>query len=193
MGRWQPGARARLAEAALELFVERGYDATTVADIAARAGVTERTFFRHFADKREVLFGDPGEYNAVFTDAIAAAPAGAQPIDAAAAALAATGEYFAGRHPYARTRSRVINAHPALQEREQVKRLHLTEAIAAALVARGVPETTAALTAELTSAAFHQAFARWVAADDESDLGDLAVAVLDELRAAAAQPAPGQI
>jgi len=186
MGRWQPGARDRLALAALELFVERGYDATTVADIAARAGLTERTFFRQFADKREVLFGDPQSYQATFTDAIAAAPADASPLDAVAAALRATGAYFTGRHPYARTRNAVISANAALQEREQVKRLHLTDAIAAALRRRGTPDATAALTAELATVAFHQAFARWVAEDEESDLGELAVAVLDELRAAAA-------
>jgi AcrR family transcriptional regulator len=183
MGRWEPGARERLAQAALELFVERGYEATTVADIAARAGVTERTFFRHYADKREVLFGDPREYNAVFTDAVAAAPAEAQPLDAAVLALRAVGEWFEGRHPYARHRAGVIDANPALQEREQVKRLHLTEAIAAALVARGTPAVQAALVAELTTVAFHQAFARWVAAAEESDLGALAIEVLAELRA----------
>jgi AcrR family transcriptional regulator len=186
MGRWEPGARERLAGAALELFVERGYEATTVADIAARAGVTERTFFRHYADKREVLFGDPAEYNAVFTDAFAAAPRDASPLDAAVLALRAAGRWFEGRHPYARRRATVVAAHAALQEREQVKRLHLTEAIAATLVARGVPEAAAALTAELTTVAFHQAFARWVALDEESDLGELAVGVLGELRALAA-------
>jgi len=185
MGRWEPGARSRLAQAALELFIERGYEATTVADIAARAGVTERTFFRHYADKREVLFGDPGEYNAVFTDAVAAAPADASPLDAATAALRAAGEWFEGRHPYARRRAAVIDAHAALQEREQIKRLHLSEAIAGALAARGTAPGAAALAAELTTVAFHQAFACWVAADEESDLGDIAVGVLAELRALA--------
>ncbi|GAA4161220.1 TetR/AcrR family transcriptional regulator [Gryllotalpicola daejeonensis] len=183
MGRWEPGARERLAEAALELFDERGYEATTVADIAARAGVTERTFFRHYADKREVLFGDPAEYNAVFTDAVAAAPAEASPLDTAALALRAAGEWFVGRHPYARRRAAVVGAHTALQERELVKQLHLGEAIAAALVARGVPAPAAALTAELTTVAFHQAFTRWVARDEETDLGAIAIGVLDELRA----------
>jgi len=173
----------RLAQAALELFVERGYEATTVADIAARAGVTERTFFRHYADKREVLFGDPGEYNAVFTDAVAAAPAEAGPLDAVALALRAAGGWFEGRFAYARRRAAVVAANPALQEREQVKRLHLTEAIAEALVARGVPDAVAGLAAELGTVAFHQAFARWVAAAEESDLAALAPQVLAELRA----------
>ncbi|MFC4243708.1 TetR/AcrR family transcriptional regulator [Gryllotalpicola reticulitermitis] len=186
MGRWEPGARNRLAIAALELFIERGYEATTVADIAARAGLTERTFYRQFADKREVLFGDPESYRATFTDAITAAPPEATPMQALAAALTAAGGYFVGRHPYARQRNTVIAANPALQERELVKRLHLTEAVADALRSRGAHDATAQLTAELGTVAFHQAFARWVARDEDSDLGALALAVLDELRAAAA-------
>ena len=186
MSRWEPGARERLVAAAAELFLERGYEATTVGEIAARAGVTERTFFRYFADKREVLFGDPEAYNSVFTDAIAAAPVDAAPLDAVAAALRASGGFFAGRHRYARIRQRIIDANPALQEREQMKRLHLTEAIADALRGRGVPDPTARLTAELGTVSFHQAFTRWVAAEEERDLGDVAVGVLGEVRAAAA-------
>ncbi|MCL2516489.1 MAG: TetR/AcrR family transcriptional regulator [Microbacteriaceae bacterium] len=186
MGRWQPGARERLAVAAIELFEERGYDATTVADIAVRAGVTERTFFRQYADKREVLFGDPTAYNATFTDAVAAAPAEATPLEAVVAALRAAGGFFEGRHPYARRRTAVITSNAALLEREQIKRVHLTDAIAEALRERGAPAPVAALTAELGTVAFHQAFARWVAADVETDLGALAVQVLGELRAAIA-------
>jgi AcrR family transcriptional regulator len=185
MSRWEPGAEARLVAAAAELFLERGYEATTVADIAARAGVTERTFFRYFADKREVLFGNPELYNSVFTDAVAAAPEGATPLEAVAAALQASGSYFVGRHHHAGIRQRIIDGNPALQEREQMKRRHLTDAIANALRARGVAGTKANLTAELGAVAFSQAFARWVTAEQESDLGALAVEVLGELRAAA--------
>jgi AcrR family transcriptional regulator len=186
MVRWEPGARERLVEAAAELFLDRGYEATTVADIAAAAGVTERTFFRHFADKREVLFGDPEAYNGVFTDAVVSAPPGAKPLEAVSAALRAAGGYFVGRHYRAGVRQRILEANPALQEREQIKRLHLTEAIAEALRSRGVTDPTARLTAELGTVAFHNAFTRWVAAEEELDLGDLAVTVLAELRAAAA-------
>jgi AcrR family transcriptional regulator len=186
MGRWEPNARGRLERAALELFLERGYEATTVADIAARAGLTERTFFRQFSDKREVLFGDPVAYYATFTDAIAASPADAAPLDAVTAALRASGGFFTARHDLARRRQSVIDTNPALQEREQIKRLHLTEAIAGALRERGVADGTARLTAELATVAFHQAFARWVSSPDDGDLGELAVAVLGELRAAAA-------
>jgi AcrR family transcriptional regulator len=143
-----------------------------VADIAARAGVTERTFYRQFADKREVLFGDPVEFNGLFTAAIAAAPPAASPLEAAEAALAAAGPFFAERRDWAARRGAVVAATPALLEREAVKRAQLTEAVAA----------TAALVAELTVIAFFQAFARWLAAEDEADLGVLARGVLAELR-----------
>ena len=185
MGRWQPGVRDRLAAAAIELFAERGYEATTVADIAARAGVTERTFFRQFADKREVLFGDPAEFNGLFVRAIAAAPEGASPLEAAESALDAAGPFFADRRDWALRRSAVIAANPALLEREAVKRAQLTDAIAGALRERGASDAAAALTAELAVVAFYQAFARWLVAGEESDLGVLAREVLAELRALA--------
>jgi len=107
-------------------------------------------------------------------------------LEAVAAALRASGAFFVGRHHYAGIRQRIIDGNPALQEREQIKRLHLTEAITEALRARGIADATARLTAEFGTVAFHHAFTRWVTADDESDLGEFAVAVLDELRAAAA-------
>lgn len=186
MSRWQPNARDRLAEAALELFVERGYEATTVADIAERAGLTERTFYRQFQDKREVLFGDPAGFYAMFTDAIAAAPATPTPLQLVAAGIRAAGAGFAGMHGRSRRRQSVIDVNPALQEREQIKRMHLTEELAAALRRRGVAEPVAGLTAELGTVAFYAAFARWVRASTEQDLATLAAEVLAELRTAAA-------
>src|ERR1700676_1213721 len=97
MVRWKPGARGRLEQAAMELYSERGFDQTTVAEIAERAGLTERTFFRYFADKREVLFWGKGALMELVTKPIADAPDSASPIDAAGAALKATGELFEGR------------------------------------------------------------------------------------------------
>ncbi len=88
MSRWEPNARGRLEQAALELYVERGFEQTTVAEIAERAGLTERTFFRHFADKREVLFAGAGTLRELLVSAVAGAPASAAPIEAVAAALA---------------------------------------------------------------------------------------------------------
>src|SRR5258705_7935648 len=110
MSRWQPNARGRLEQAALELYIERGFDQTTVAEIAERAGLTERTFFRYFADKREVLFWGQGALTELVTKHIADAEDSASPIDAVGAALRATGETFKGRREHARRRQAVIDA-----------------------------------------------------------------------------------
>src|SRR5215471_3367257 len=91
MGRWEPNARGRLEQAALELYVERGFAQTTVAEIAERAGLTERTFFRHFADKREVLFAGADNLQEFLVSAVAGAPDSVPPIEAVAAALEAAG------------------------------------------------------------------------------------------------------
>src|SRR5471030_3133127 len=114
MGRWQPEARMRLERAAMEIFGERGFEETTVAEIAARAGLTERTFFRHYADKREVLFGGSSGFVGLLVQSVADAPAGVRPIDAIAAALATAGELFAERLDHARQRQRIIDAHAEL-------------------------------------------------------------------------------
>lgn len=185
MSRWQPNARERLAEAALELFVERGYEATTVADISERAGLTERTFYRQFQDKREVLFGDPAGYFALFTDAIAAAPTGSTPLQLVCAGIQAAGAWFTGMHGRSRRRQSVIDANPPLQERELIKRMHLTEELAAALRSRGVADPAAGLVAELGAVAFHTAFSRWVRAEHEQDLSALCAQTFAELRKAA--------
>ncbi|MDH6133019.1 AcrR family transcriptional regulator [Kitasatospora sp. MAA4] len=169
MGRWEPNARGRLEQAALELYVERGYDETTVAEIAKRAGLTERTFFRHYADKREVLFGGAGVLHDLFVDAVAAAPADAAPIDAIAAALDAAAGMFQDRREFARRRQGVITANPELQERELIKLASLSAAIAGALRLRGVAEPGASLAGEAGIAVFKVAFDRWINQPDQSD------------------------
>src|ERR1700761_9165554 len=119
MPRWEPNARERLERAALALFTERGYDATTVAGIADRAGLTKSSFFRHFADKREVLFGGQDLLTERFTAAIAGAPPAAAPAECLAAALAAAAPFFTPeRHDLAAQRRAVIAANSELQERE---------------------------------------------------------------------------
>src|SRR5215217_8219895 len=100
MARWEPNAEGRLREAAMELFAERGYEQTTVADIAERAGLTSRTFFRYFADKREVLFSSKEAFEQPLVDALEAAPAGAPPMAAVAAALDAFAERVGGNREY---------------------------------------------------------------------------------------------
>ena len=107
MGRWEPNARGRLEQAALDLYLERGFEQTTVAEIARRAGLTERTFFRHFADKREVLFWGSGALQEVLVGAVAGAPPSAAPIDAVAAALEAAGGLMQERRACARRRQAI--------------------------------------------------------------------------------------
>jgi AcrR family transcriptional regulator len=181
MGRWEPNARERLAEAALQLYGERGYEQTTVAEIAKRAGLTERTFFRHYADKREVLFaGSP--LQELFTGAVADAPESASPTEVLAAGLDAAGEMFADRREHARRRQAVVEAHPELRERELIKLASLSAALADTLRRRGVPEPTASLTAETGIAVFKVGFARWIAPSEERGMPELMRELLDELR-----------
>ena len=153
MGRWAPDARGRLAAAAMELFEERGFEATTIADIAARAGLTKRTFFRYFADKREVLFSGTDALRETFVAGVAAAPADDCPLDAIAAGLDAMADLFAefGEHP--RRRQAIIAANPELQERELIKMNAYAAAGAGALRERGVAEPGASLAAEAGAAA----------------------------------------
>ena len=182
MGRWEPDARGRLERAAYELFDERGYEQTTVAEIARRAGLTERTFFRHYADKREVLFSGQALLNETFVGSVLGAPPDATPLDAVAAGLDATAGFFAGRHPGSRARQAVIAATPELQERELTKMASLAAAVADALRRRGVPEPAASLTAEAGIAVFRVTFERWVAAAEEQDFAALLRESLAELR-----------
>jgi AcrR family transcriptional regulator len=181
MVRWQPNARGRLEQAALELYAERGYDQTTVAEIAGRAGLTERTFFRYFADKREVLFWGQTALTESMVAAIADAPESASPIDMVGLALLAVGPTFEGRRDRARQRQAVIAATPGLQERELMKLSSMAVAMTDALRARGLAETTARLAAESGVAVFKIAFERWLGPDAPADLAQNIRDVLDEL------------
>jgi len=163
MGRWAPDATARLAAAALELYVQRGFDDTTVAEIAQRAGLSERTFFRHFADKRDVLFSGSGQLQQLMVDAAASAPSGATPMAAITASLEAAAGVFEERREFARARQSVIVDNAELRERELIKLANLTEALAGTLRARNVKEPLASMTAEAGVASFRVAFERWCA------------------------------
>ena len=186
MSRWQPGAGGRLQRAAMELISERGYDRTTVAEIAERAGLTERTFFRYFADKREVLFAGQDQFVALVVDALTAAPPDAAPLDAVVAGLEATTAWFDdARRASARARQHVIDAHPELQERELIKMAGLSAAIARALRERGASGSAAALAAAAGVAAFLLAFGAWVADPDGNDLGSHIRSAVADLRAVA--------
>src|SRR5690242_7224523 len=137
MSRWEPNAPERLRQAAMDLFTEVGFEDTTVARIAERAGLTERTFFRHYSDKREVLFAGSTELEDALVGAAAAAPASASPMEAVALSLQQAGAWFRDRGEFARARQKVVSAHPALTERELIKMARLAAALAEALRGRG--------------------------------------------------------
>jgi AcrR family transcriptional regulator len=187
MARWEPNARERLERAALALFTEHGFDATTVAEIADRAGLTKSTFFRHFADKREVLFGGQDMLVELFSDAIRLAPPSATTAECLAAALESAAVAFTpDRHDLAPRRRAVIAAHSELQERELLKRARFASAMAEALRARGADEATARLAAVVGVLAFSTAYARWAAPGNREPFTGIARAALRELQASAA-------
>jgi len=186
MGRWEPDARGRLEQAALALYGERGFEQTTVAEIAKRAGLTERTFFRYFADKREVLFWGAGTLQDFLVSTVASVPDSAAPIAAIAAALEAAGALLQERREMARQRQAVIAANAELRERELVKLAALASALAGALRQRGVTEPAASLAAEAGIAVFRIAFERWTSEAGQADLPQLIRESLDELKAVTA-------
>ena len=185
MARWEPNAAQRLALAALDLFAERGYENTTVIDIAQRAGLTKSTFFRHFQDKREVLFGG-GTMAGLVADAIAAAPATATPLEAVAHALDTLGRevFTPDRRDFAARRRAVIAANPELREREALKGLDLIASMAGALRRRGAPELTASVAAELGALAWQIAYESWTGTAGGDDFSRRARRALEEVRAA---------
>ena len=184
MVRWEPGAAERLQRAALELFTTRGFEQTTAGEIARAVGLTERTFFRHFSDKREVLFQGQDQFARSFLGVVEDAPRGDAPmLVVTAAVLAAASEFPDARRSWARMRQRVIDEHPALRERERHKLAGLAASIAAVLRERGVTEPGATLAAEAGVTVFGIAFTQWIAEDEHRSLDDIATRVFDDLSA----------
>ncbi|BCJ36488.1 TetR family transcriptional regulator [Actinocatenispora thailandica] len=192
MSRWEPNARGRLEQAALALYGERGYEKVTVAEIAARAGLTERTFFRHYADKREVLFDGSNRLQQTLLDAVAGAPPGQPPIELVGTAIAALGALFdAGeRRELARQRQAVIDRNPELQERELVKLARLGAALTDALHEHGIPVPAASLAAQIGMAVFRVTFVRWLDGAARRSFAELAGAAFDELREMTSRSTP---
>ncbi|MGA2968828.1 MAG: TetR family transcriptional regulator [Acidimicrobiales bacterium] len=184
MGRWEPNAQGRLVLAALQLYVERGFEQTTVAEIAKLAGLTERTFFRYFADKREVLFWGAEALQELLVRTVATAPGTEAPITTIRSAIEAAGAVFQERREGALLRQSVIVLNTELQERELIKLASLATAMAEGLRQRGVTEPGASLSAEAGIAVLKIAFERWVKAQGEPDLPRLIRDTFDELKAA---------
>lgn len=172
----------------MALYSERGFEQTTVADIATRAGLAERTFFRHFADKREVLFGGSKTLEEALVQQVAGAPAHLAPMDAVAAAFEGIAFFTQERRAHSRQRQRIIAANAELQERELIKLAWLSAALAGVLRGRGVPDPAAGLTADAGMAVFKAAFDRWTDETNRQDFGPLVRAALGELRAVIADP-----
>lgn len=189
MARWQPGAHERLIVAAADLFTEQGYDATTVAQIALRAGVTKSTFFRYFPDKRELLVAGQVTLSRLLADGITEAAANASPLEAVAAGLECASSIMGpvNRQLGPRLKAAIATS-TELQERDALKHIDLAAAMTAALVARGVPDPTAHLAGEMGVLAFRRGYARW-SEDDRADadgegLAPHALAALEDLRVA---------
>ncbi|NMI00127.1 TetR/AcrR family transcriptional regulator [Pseudonocardia acidicola] len=189
MARWEPGARERLVVAAVDLFTEQGYDATTVAQIAERAGVTRSTFFRYFPDKREILVAGQETLSRLLTEGIAEAPVGASPLQAVAAGLERVSSAMGPMNRELGPRMKAaVAASAELRERDALKSVGLAVAMTTALIARGVPDPTAHLAAELGVLAFKRGYSQWSDSDRETehDLAHYTLAALDELRRATA-------
>jgi AcrR family transcriptional regulator len=187
MARWEPGARERLVLAAVDLFTEQGYDATTVAEIAARAGVTKSTFFRYFPDKRELLVAGQESLSRLLTEGISEAPSTATPLEAVAAGLERASTMMGPMNRELGPRLKAaVAASVELQERDALKSVGLAAAMTSALVARGIPDPTAHLAAELGVLAFKRGYAEWLGADPAAEEGfaPYALSALEDLRAA---------
>jgi AcrR family transcriptional regulator len=169
----------------MELYVERGFEQTTVAEIADRAGLTARTFFRYFTDKREVLFAGSTALQDGLVAAMDDAPPSASPMEAVAAALDAAAAILGERHEYSRLRQTVITANTELQERELIKMASLSAALADGLRRRGVREPQASLAAEMGIAVFRVAFERWVHGPRSRQLSKIMRESFDQAKALA--------
>lgn len=190
MPRWEPQARDRLREAALELFLAHGFDNVTVAQITERAGLTRRTFSRYFADKRDVLFAGSERLPGVLADAVGRADPALTPFEAMLSALTEVGGQLADQVQHAAERRAIVQASPELQERGRTKFAEATDALAAALEQRGADEATAALLAPVGTAIFRAAFDRWAGQPERASLADRIRETAADLAANMQPPAP---
>ncbi|MCW2542312.1 MAG: Transcriptional regulator, TetR family [Frankiales bacterium] len=183
MARWQSGSRERLAASALRLFASQGFESTTVAEIAADAGLTERTFFRYYADKPEVLFAGQDEFEGLFLDGVEESTS-TQPMELMASALDHAAAFFADeRRAWSRSRQVVVTGNVALQERELHKMSGLASSLTSAFAERDIDPNIAALAAEATVSVFRRSFAAWIAAGESRPFADIQRGVLSQLQA----------
>ncbi|MFI5841708.1 TetR/AcrR family transcriptional regulator [Catenuloplanes sp. NPDC051500] len=184
MSRWPSDGRERLRQAALELFAEQGFAATTVPEITARAGLTTRTFFRHFPDKRAVLFVDEDEISEMVARLMAEAPAAVEPMALIRDGLRVLAETrFEGRRPELRARRALVATDAGLQERDLRKRAAMAEAIRTGFLTRGIDASRAALLGEVCATVLSLSIEEWLDSDDPRTLDHVVQATFDTLRA----------
>lgn len=182
MSRWEPHARERLEQAALELFTEHGFGQTSVPQITTRAGLTTRTFFRHFADKREVLFAHEADFPELVAALMVQAPPLLSPMQLIAYGLHAVAALrFEGQRELLRIRQQVISTDDGLIEREMRKYATLSRAVSDGLRDRGTDELSATLTADVAVAVLRVAVTRWLEHGDERPLTELLTETLHAL------------
>ncbi|NLU80323.1 TetR/AcrR family transcriptional regulator [Micromonospora sp. HNM0581] len=188
MARWEPDAQDRLLRAALDLFAEQGYDRTTVIEIAQRAGLAKSTFFRHFHDKREVLFSGQDLLNGLLAEGITNAPSAATPLDAVEAALDTVATIFTpARREYAPALLAALADNSELRERDALKRRGFADTMTEALRRRGIPDRPASVAAWLGVLAFGEAYSRWADPANHQGFDELARQALRELRTTIAE------
>lgn len=190
MARWDPGTEERLTRAALDLYTEHGYDRVTVTQIAERAGITRRSYFRYFPDKREVLFAGSEQLPAALHQAVLAADSG-PPLSTALAALADVGIQLTAHASHARERRTVINASAELRERERTKLAAVTTSIREALAQRGTEAGRAGLVAQVAALVFRNAFDQWLDADGRTDFAACLHAAFASLQSTVDEGAAG--
>jgi AcrR family transcriptional regulator len=183
MPRWKPDAQLRLETAALELFAENGYDGTTVSDIAERAGLMKRSFFRYFPDKREVLFAGSQALSGVLRDSVESSSRDENPWETLLSALVRTGELLTANRHLSRMRRQVIAANPELREREVLKAAQIEDLLTELSEERDVDPRTARHLARLALVVYQEAFDYWLDAEsDDPPFCDCVTRAVEDLR-----------
>jgi AcrR family transcriptional regulator len=177
MPRWEVGSEERLKEAAMELFEEQGFENTSTIQIAGLAGVTNRTFFRYFFDKPEVLFSDSERLRAALVEGIRSAPSTLTPLETVAHALAEFDWRSLGSRESQRRRRAVIDSSPGLLERDLIKQHTMAQDFVEALLERGVDADIARLATGVGICVFTTAYDQWIHADADIALSEISESV----------------
>ena len=183
MPRWEHGSEERMKQAAMELFEEQGFEDTSAVQIAERARVTTRTFFRYFPDKEEVLFADADALNEALVQELLQIPDLSKPLEAVTGTLAGYDWARLGSRETLRRRSRMIASDPRLLERDLIKQHQMAGGFGWALCERGIDPDIAELAASTGSQIFRMAYRKWLESSDDADLTTVTDSVMSLLAA----------